>query len=81
MPEAASELDLHVVGPGDDAPASPAPGVAPGVRLLAVMLQDAPLVQPPAPLLAPVKSPQTESQLFDSMTRLKTFYTVFSVSL
>ena len=61
MPQAASELDLHVGGPGHEAGA---PRLAPAaVRLLAVMLEDAPLVQapPPGPGLArvtPVKSPQ-----------------------
>ena len=59
MPQAASELDLHVAGPGHEAGA---PRLAPAaVRLLAVMLEDAPLVQTPPPGLArvtPVKSPQ-----------------------
>ena len=71
MPQAASELDLHVGGPGHEAALSrlaPAP-----VWLLAVMLEDAPLVQAPPPGLAclgpvtPVKSPHTDVQIFQSM--------------
>ena len=70
MPQAASELDLHVGGPGHEA----GPRLAPAaVGLLAVMLEDAPLVQAPPPGLArlgrvtPVKSPHTDVQIFQSM--------------